>query len=61
MQYSLKELRARHNLTLQDMANKLGLSYQSYCAWEKNISNVKLSNVMRVAEILQVQVSEIKL
>ena len=60
MQFSLKELRARKNETQAEAAEALGLSVQTYNAWEQDISNVAISKVIRVAEHFDVALSEIK-
>lgn len=58
-QYTLKELRARKNVTQVQAAKDLGVSAQTYNAWEKNISNVAISKVMAVAEYFGVSINEI--
>jgi len=60
VQYSLKELRARKNETQQETANALGISVQTYNAWEQDVSNVAISKVMRLAEHFGVALGEIK-
>ena len=59
-QFSLKELRARKNETQEETAFALGISTQTYNAWEKDISNVAISKVMKLAEHFGVALSEIK-
>ena len=61
MQYSLKELRARKNWTQKETATKLGISVQTYNAWEKDISRVAVGKVIAVADLFGVKLSEIKL
>lgn len=61
MQYSLKELRARNNWTQRQTAEKLGISVQTYNAWEKDISKVAVGKVIAVAELFEVKLSEIKI
>ena len=61
MQYSLKELRARKNWTQRQTAEKLGVSVQTYNAWEKDISRVAVGKVIAVAELFGVKLSEIKI
>lgn len=61
IKFSLKELRARKDWTQQQTANKLGISVQTYCAWEKDLSNVAVSKVLAVANLFDVQLDEIKL
>ena len=57
--YTLKELRARKNVTQEQAATALGVSPQTYNAWEKDISGVAISKVIRVAEYFGVQLGEI--
>ena len=59
MRYTLKELRARKNWTQRETASKLGISEQTYNAWEKDISGVAVSKVMAVAELFGVKISQI--
>lgn len=59
--YTLKELRARHNLTQRETARKLGVSMQTYNAWERDISNVGISKVLAVAELFGVGLEDISL
>ena len=60
MQFSLKELRARKNETQAEAAEALGISVQTYNAWEQDISGVAIGKVIRVAEHFDVALSEIK-
>lgn len=59
IKYSLKELRARKNETQEDVAKALGISVQTYNAWEKNISNVGVSKVLALANHFGVKLTEI--
>lgn len=61
MRYSLKELRARKNETQQQTAEALGVSPQTYNAWEKDISGVAISKVIAVADHFGVGLDEILL
>ena len=58
-QYTLKELRARKNITQMQAASDLGVSVQTYNAWEKDLSNVAISKVMAVANYFDVPINEI--
>ena len=60
MQYSLKELRARKNWTQKETAEKLGISVQTYNAWEKDISRVAVGKVIAVADLFGVELSDIR-
>ena len=57
--YSLKELRARKGWTQNQTALKLGISTQTYNAWEKDISNVGISKVNALAKLFDVTIDEI--
>lgn len=57
--FSLRELRARKNRTQKQVANDLGISVATYCAWENDISNVAVSKVQAVAEYYGVAIGQI--
>lgn len=59
MKYTLKELRARKNVTQQQAANDLGVSTTTYNAWEQNIANVAVSKVQAVADYYGVTLNDI--
>lgn len=59
MKFSLRELRARHCLTQKQVAKDLGISYQTYCLWEKDISMVAVSKVQAVADYFGVPLGQI--
>lgn len=59
MQFSLKELRARKKKTQKQVAEELGISTQTYCAWEKNIANVAVSKVQAIANYYGVRLTQI--
>lgn len=58
-QYSLKELRARKNMTQAEVAENIGISTQTYNAWEKDISNVAIGKVKALADLFGVTIGEI--
>jgi transcriptional regulator with XRE-family HTH domain len=59
MKFTLKELRARKNKTQIQVAKDLGISYQTYNAWEQNLSNVGIGKVYALAEYYGVEVGDI--
>lgn len=61
MKYTLRELRARKNVTQKEVAKDLGISYQTYNAWEQDISNVGISKVYALAKYFGVTIDEIKI
>lgn len=58
-QYTLKELRARKNMTQAEVADELGVSTQTYNAWERDVSNVAVGKVNVIAEFFGVTIGEI--
>lgn len=58
-QYTLKELRARKDKTQAEVAADLGVSAQTYCAWERDISGVAIGKVNDVAKYFGVRLDEI--
>lgn len=60
-QYSLKELRARKNWTQSETAGKLGVSTQTYSAWEADFGMVKIRAASSVAELFGVKIDQIKI
>lgn len=59
MIYSLKELRARKGLSQAETAEKLGVSVQTYNAWEADFGMVKVRNAVKVANLFGVKVDDI--
>lgn len=57
--FTLKELRARKKWTQAETARELGVSTQTYNAWEKDISGVAVSKVQAVADLFGVTLSQI--
>lgn len=58
-QYTLKELRARKNLTQVQIAKDIGISPQTYNAWEKDASNVAVGKILALASYHNVTIGEI--
>lgn len=48
---NLKEQRLNLGLTQKEMAEKMGVKYQSYQAYERGISSPSLENLLKIAEI----------
>ena len=58
-QYTIKELRARKNITQAETAEKIGISVQTYNSWEKDISKVAVGKVKALADLFGVTLGEI--
>jgi len=61
IKYSLKELRARRNLTQQDMANRLNIALGTYNRWENSPEKMQVKDVRAVCLVLGVSMDEISL
>lgn len=59
MKYSLKELRARNNLTQAEMAVRLGISRKRYIDIEKRPNRVLCETMVNVANVLGVDIGDI--
>ncbi len=57
--FSLRELRARKGKTQLQVAKDIGISPATYCAWEKNISNVAIGKVLILADYFGVTIGQI--
>ncbi len=51
---NLKTLRKDYGYTQKEIADKLGITYQSYQAYERGIAVPNLKNFIRLAEIYDV-------
>ena len=60
-QFSLRELRARKNVTQQEVAEAVGVSVPTYGGWEKDLSVMPVGKLIMLAEYFGVTVGEIKL
>jgi transcriptional regulator with XRE-family HTH domain len=55
----LRKLRDSKRLSQQEIADKMGISQSLYCDWEKQDSELKLENVLKLSEIFEVELDEI--
>ena len=55
----LKAARMTINLSQQEMANKLGITKQTYMKWENDVTEPKASQVVQLAKILGLSEKEI--
>lgn len=60
MKFTLRELRARVKKTQVEVAKDLGITYQTYNAWEQDLSNVGISKVYALANYFGVDIDEIE-
>lgn len=51
---TIKELRKENKMTQKQVAEKLGITYQSYQAYEHGISQPTLENFIKIANIYDV-------
>ena len=61
MQYTLRELRARKNVTQAETAEGIEVSRATYIKWEADPSNIGITNIYKLAEYFDVSIEEIKI
>lgn len=55
----IREARKCAGLTQEELASKLGISYQSIGQWERNIRNPKPETIQKIAKALGVTVTDL--
>lgn len=55
----IKTARKKAGMTQQDLADKLGIPFQSISQWERDMRNPKIDTLQRIAEALQVSLDEL--
>lgn len=55
----IRELRKKHNLTQEELANKLKISDKSISKWEMGISKPTLENLEIIADIFDITLDEL--
>ena len=61
-QYSIKELRARKDITQEELAKLTGLTARTIHVYEKDVANLRnasYSNIKKLADALDVELEEI--
>lgn len=61
MKHTLKSLRVRRGETQAETALNLGISLTTYNAWENDITNLKVSRALALAEYFGVDLEDILL
>ena len=56
----LKILRRKLDLTQAEMAEKLGISTQTYSSWENDFSKVKMKDALKIAKLCGISIDEFK-
>ncbi len=57
--HKIKELRERKNISQETIASEIGISQNTYHLIETGKSKLKLEHVIKIAEILKVELSEL--
>ena len=56
---NLKEHRIKHNLTQQQLADKVGVTRQAISHYENDIRNINLDILVALAKILDVRIDDL--
>lgn len=52
MNLNLKQFRINHGLSIMDMAEKIGVNYNTYIFWERNINTPNAINKIKLDEVI---------
>lgn len=56
---TLREWRAYHNLTIQEVAKRAGIYHNTYSSWEKNPKMVRVSDIPKLAKAFNCDMDQI--
>lgn len=56
---TLKEIRTKNNLTLTEVAEKLGVTHKAVQFWEQGRNEIKLSTLMSLCELYNISVDDV--
>lgn len=56
---TIRQIRLAKEITLQQMAERLGVHPNTYAAWEKEPNSISIGNAFRIAEIFGMSVDDI--
>ena len=59
MRFTLKELRARNNMTQEEAARALGVHPNTYRGWEQNPGMIQMAKLYAIAELFKVPIDDI--
>lgn len=60
MKISLKAARINSNLTQMQVAEKIGVHYQTYRNWESGKTKPDYEQLLKISELLKIDVKKIK-
>jgi transcriptional regulator with XRE-family HTH domain len=55
----LRKLRDSKRLSQQEVADKIGVSQSTYCDWEKQDSEIKLENLIKLSETFEANLEDL--
>lgn len=56
---TLKEWRVNKDLTQLELAKKIGVPQSTYNAWERNTDSIKVGNVLKICNALDIKPQDI--
>jgi len=60
LSYSIKELRARHNLTQVQCAKALDVSFNTWNNWEQTPGKIQMKKALEISRLFNVLLDEIE-
>lgn len=59
MKNNIKTLRKSKKLSQTELGEKIGVTKQQICVWEKSIYQPRMENLVKLAEALEVSVNDL--
>ena len=57
--FTVKQAREYRELTIAEMARKIGLSSSTYYRWERNPQNISMESAERISSILNIPANDL--
>lgn len=56
---NIRNLRLEHDMSMKDLANKLGTTDSAVCRWEHGLAKVSVEMAIKMADLFQISLDEL--
>ena len=56
---NIRNLRLEHDMSMQDLADKLGTTDSAVCRWENGKAKVSVDMAVKIADLFQISLDEL--
>lgn len=56
---NIRDLRLKHDMSIRDLADKLGTTDSTVCRWENEKMKLRLEDAVKIADFFQVTMNEL--